>query len=379
MLTVGRPVLANRDRFLQRVNQILDTRIFTNNGPFVQELEELVCLKTGVQHCIAVANATLGLELILEALRISGEVITPSFSFVATAHALVRCKIRPVFCDIDPQRDACMSADQASKLVTERTGAIMPVNVYGFTCDLEAFENLSKMHNIMLIYDSAHGLGVRYAGKPLGGFGDAEVFSLHATKFVTGFEGGLITTNNEQMAAEIRLRRNFGFSGYDCVTSFGTNAKLSEIHAAMALTNLEMMDELIEANNVNYEIFKCCLDPAYRLLAGASAVSSNFQYVPVQVPSHWRDPLAALLYENGVFARKYFFPGIHRFEIFRDYYRHLPHTDQLCEEILCLPTGYDVEVHDIETICQIMNAFAASASGSDEHLSAGQRYVHSNI
>jgi dTDP-4-amino-4,6-dideoxygalactose transaminase len=358
MLTVGRPNVANRERFLERVNQILDSKIFTNNGPFVQELEELACSRLGVAHCIAVCNATIGLELLFESLKLQGEVITPSLSFVATAHALVQCGLTPVFCDIDPQRHACMSASSVLDLVTEHTAAIMPVNVYGFACDLRSFSELSKTLDLPLIYDSAHGLGVDYGGVPLGGFGRAEVFSLHATKFITGFEGGLITTNSSDLADELRSRRNFGFSDYDCVTGYGTNAKLSEIHAAMALTNLEFMDDLIQLNSRNYHHFKENLSAPYQLLAPSTEVSSNYQYVPVRVPSHLRDRLAEELLENGVFARRYFYPGIHKFNVYKNNQKSLPETERLCGEILCLPTGQDIELPTIEKICKIMSDFA---------------------
>src|SRR5690349_4944149 len=188
-LHVGRPNIGDRERLLARINDMLDRRWLTNNGPFVQELEEKIAAFLGVKHCIAMCNATVGLEIAIRATGMTGEVIVPSFTFIATAHALQWQEITPVFCDIDP-RTHNIDPQQVEKLITPRTTGIIGVHVWGRACDVAALEAIAARRRLTLLFDAAHAFGCSYRGRMIGGFGDAEVLSFHATKFFNSFEGG---------------------------------------------------------------------------------------------------------------------------------------------------------------------------------------------
>jgi len=353
-LTVGRPNVMNRQRFLERVEQILDSKSFTNDGPFVRELEQSVCTLFAVKHCIAVANATLGLEITLSALNVTGEVIVPSFTFVATAHAIRRIGAEPVFCDIS-KLSYSLDVSMVEAAITERTTAIVAVNLYGGLADLERLADIANKYKLHLIYDSAHSLGTKWKGNWTGSLGDAEVFSLHGTKFINGFEGGLITTNNDELAKRCALLRNFCFTGYDQVSDIGTNAKLSEIHAAMALTNFECMDEIIAKNKTNYSWYKRYLPDQAKLLSFDEKIESNYQYVVVILPdAASRDAIQEHLLHNDIFVRKYFYPGIHQFECYRQEGLVLPVTEDIAARVLCFPTGQEITEEDVKHICVLM-------------------------
>ncbi|MDR3617283.1 MAG: DegT/DnrJ/EryC1/StrS family aminotransferase [Candidatus Obscuribacterales bacterium] len=349
-LSVGRPNVMNKALFMQRVEQILESKYLTNDGPFVKNLENQICSLFEVRHCVAVANATLGLEILLSALKIKGEVITPSFTFVATAHAIKRAGAEPVFCDVSLP-SLCASRDLIEPKITARTSAILAVNLYGGLCDLQSLSELSAKHKLPLIYDSAHSLGTKWKGRWTGSFGDAEVFSLHGTKFINGFEGGLIVTNNGQLAQQCALLRNFCFTGYDQVSGIGTNAKLSEIHAAMALTNLEHIDELIAKNKEVYGCYKRLLPDEAQLMQYDCDVEPNYQYVVVMLPPHCRDEVQEAMLKRGVFARKYFYPGVHQFDCYRQNGLVLAVTEDVAQRALCLPTGQDITEHDVRFVC----------------------------
>ena len=208
-LHVGRPNIGDRARFLQRVEDMLDRRWLTNNGPFVQEFEQRIADYVGVKHCIAVANATIGLGLAARALEMSGEVIVPSMTFVATAHILQWQQTTPVFCDIDPETHL-LDPQRVEERITPHTTGILPVHLWGRPCDTAALEDIARRHNLRLLYDAAHAFGNSHQGKMIGNFGDAEVFSFHATKFLNSLEGGAIVTNDDELAATIRLNRQRG-------------------------------------------------------------------------------------------------------------------------------------------------------------------------
>src|ERR1035441_9571296 len=250
-LHVGRPNQGNRQRLIERINDMLDRNWLTNNGPFVQEFEKRVAEFVGVKHCIAMCNATVALEIATRALGLKGEVIVPAFTFIATAHSLQWQEITPVFCDIDP-RTHNLDPARVEELITPKTTGIIGVHLWGRPCDVEALTEIAQRRNLTLMFDAAHAFGCSYGGKMIGGFGLAEVFSFHATKFCQTFEGGAIVTDNDELATKIRLMKNFGFGGYDNVIYIGTNGKMTEICAAMGLTNLESLEDFVAANRRNY-------------------------------------------------------------------------------------------------------------------------------
>lgn len=370
VLHVGRPNIADRDRFLARVNDMLDRRWLTNNGPFVQELERTLASLLGVRHCVALCNATAALEITARALGLQGEVIVPSFTFIATAHALQWQGITPVFCDVDP-RTHNIDPSLIEPLLTPRTQGVLAVHVWGRPCDVDALEDLARRHGLKLMFDAAHALSCTYRGTMVGGFGDAEVFSFHATKFFNTFEGGAVATNSDELAANIRLMRNFGFAGLDQVVSLGTNAKMSEVAAAMGLTSLEGLERVVEVNRANYASYLNGLRGirGLTMVQYDEAEKNNYQYVILEVDAKAggirRDLLLQLLEAENVRARRYFYPGCHQMEPYRSLYPEaagrLPATEALTQKVLQLPTGTALGEAEVARICEIIRFILANA------------------
>ena len=362
-LHVGRPNIGNREHLLKRINQLLDNKWLTNGGPFEQEFEDRVANVLGVRHCISICNGTVALEIAIRASGLAGEVIVPSFTFVATAHALQWQQITPVFCDIDAQTHTLDPA-RVERMITPRTSGIIGVHLWGQSCDVKALTDIARRHKLKLLFDAAHAFGCSYEGRLIGNFGDAEVFSFHATKFLNTFEGGAIVTNDDNLAATVRLMRNFGFAGYDKVVYVGTNGKMSEISAAMGLTGLESLEEFIAGNYRNYKCYQRELAdlPGIRLFPHNETERGNYQYITLEIDEAAtqlsRDRLMQVLWAENVLARRYFYPGCHRMEPYRSYYSKatllLPETEKIAERVLCLPTGMSVSPTDIAVICEII-------------------------
>jgi dTDP-4-amino-4,6-dideoxygalactose transaminase len=370
-LHVGRPNIGDRDAFLARVGDILDRRWFTNNGPQVQEFERRLAEATGTRHCIAVCNATVALELTIRALGMTGEVIVPSFTFVATAHALEWQGITPVFCDIDPLTHNLDPA-RVEELITPRTTGIIGVHVWGRPCAVERLTEIARARGLKLVFDAAHAFACSHSGAMLGRFGDAEVFSFHATKFLNSFEGGAITTQDDALAARIRLMKNFGFSGYDNVIYVGTNGKMTEISAAMGLSSLDCLQELVDVNRGHYLRYRDGLRnvPGLTVHEHDLDEKSNHQYIVVEVdPADGRldrDQLVRVLHAERVLARKYFYPGCHAMEPYRSRDplagSRLPHTERLCTRVMTLPNGTSVRPGDVERVCALLRFCATNAA-----------------
>lgn len=358
---VGRPNVGNRARLMQRIDDLLDRRWLTNDGPYVTAFERKLMELLGVRHCIAICNGTVALEIAIRALGLRGEVIVPAFTFVATAHALQWQEITPVFADVNP-RTQTLDPDRVEQMITPRTTGILGVHLWGRACDVDALEAVSRRHHLTLLFDAAHALGSSHGGRMIGNFGDAEVFSFHATKFVNSFEGGAVATNNDELAQRVLLMRNFGFAGYDKVVYLGTNGKMTEIAAAMGLTSLESIDEFVEVNRRNHDSYRRGLAGirGIRLVSYPVGEKANYQYVILEVSPQAagtsRDRLVEMLWAENVLARRYFYPGAHRMEPYRSFFPHasllLPETEKLCERILALPTGTAVDEEDIFTVCQ---------------------------
>lgn len=362
-LHVGRPNIGNKKDFLDRVEKILDQVWLTNNGPLVREYEHKIAEFSGVKHCIATCNGTLALELAVRALELEGEVIIPSFTFVATAHALQWQEITPVFCDIDPET-CCIDPGRVEELITASTTAIIGVHLFGRPCEIEKLQKIADRYNLKLIFDAAHAFGVTAGGTSVGSFGDCEVFSFHATKVLNAFEGGAVVTNNDQIAQKIRLMKNFGFAGEDRVVYIGTNGKMTEISAAMGLTNLESLERFIRVNKKHYKSYQSGLAglPGIQLQSYAKNERHNFQYIVIRVDEKKfgtsRDALKNELLRHNVLARRYFSPGCHRMEPYRSLYpdvgKRLPGTENFCEQVLVLPTGTQANTRQIEQICRLI-------------------------
>jgi len=363
-LHVGQPNLVEPDQFRTRINEILDRRWFTNDGTCVQEFEQRIAQYLGVAHCVAICNGTVALEILIRALGLTGEVIVPSFTFVATAHALQWQGITPVFCDIDPSTHN-LNPDQIPSLITSRTSAILGVHVWGRPCDVDALGRLGEQHGLDVLFDAAHAFGCSQGGQMIGSNGRAEVFSFHATKFVNAIEGGAITTNDAQLADQLRLMRNFGFSGYDQVESVGTNGKMNEFSAAMGLTCLDSLQTLLEVNHRNDKLYRGFLSdiPGVSLIDYPATERHNRQYIVLEIDADTvglsRDQLQKLLTAENVLARRYFYPGCHRMEPYRSLYpdagRSLRVTEALADRVLLLPTGTCIGHDQIESVGEILS------------------------
>jgi dTDP-4-amino-4,6-dideoxygalactose transaminase len=362
-LHVGSPNIGDRDRLRQRFDDILDRKILSNGGPYVREFERRVADLVGVRHCIATGNGTVALEIAIRALGLTGEVIVPSFTFVATAHALQWQEITPVFCDIDPE--TCnIDPARVADLLTPRTTGIIGVHLWGRPCNTQALVEIARERGLRLLYDASHAFGGSHRGRMIGSFGDAEVFSFHATKFINTFEGGAILTRSDELAEKARLMRNFGFVHYDQVAHVGTNGKMNEMSGAMGLTSLEDMDRFIAVNRANYRAYREGLAgvPGLSVLAHDESETCNYQYVVVEVDSAVarldRDGLVQVLTAEGVLARRYFHPGCHRMEPYRSYFPHasllLPATERMSARVFSLPTGTSVGPAQIARVCRIL-------------------------
>jgi len=363
LLHVGRPNIGNRARLLEYFNDILDRRWFTNNGVLVQELEQRLADFLGVKHCVSTCNGTIALELAIRAADMHGEVIVPSFTFIATAHALQWQQITPVFCDINPNNHH-LDPNRIEGMITPRTTGIVGVHVWGVPCDISALTDIAQRHNLRLVFDAAHAFACSYKGQIIGSFGDAEIFSFHATKFFNSFEGGAVTTNSDDLAQKLRFMRNFGFAGIDDVQYIGTNGKMTEISAAMALTSLESLDEFVEVNYQNYQAYRQGLGgiPGIKMFNYDETEKCNYQYIIVEIDEAiihiTRDQLVNILHAENVLARRYFYPGCHQMEPYRSYFPNagllLPETEKLTQRVMSLPTGTAVHPEEISQICEII-------------------------
>lgn len=367
---VGRPNIPRHDRVLDRFAAVLQRGWISNAGPCVQELEERLRKMLGVRHCIAMCNGTVALEIAIRAMDLTGEVIVPSFTFIATAHALQWQQITPVFCDIDPETNT-IDPRQVKGLITPRTTGIIGVHLWGQPCNVEALQRIAEEHELKLIFDAAHAFGCTYKGRLIGSNGDAEVFSFHATKFFNTIEGGAVATNSDELANKIRLMKNFGFTAYDSVDYIGTNGKMNEMCAAMGLAGLDELDNHIQDNQQKYLAYRRGLESirGVSLVEHANGESSNHQYVVIKVDESGadisRDDLVAVLHAENVLARRYFYPGCHRMEPYRSFFPNagllLAHTEKVAAEVICLPTGSAVTVEEVAAICDLIRVAVEGA------------------
>jgi dTDP-4-amino-4,6-dideoxygalactose transaminase len=359
---VGRPNLPDEKIVLDKFSEVLQNKWLTNNGPMVEELESKIEKYLGVNHCICVCNATIGLELLQRALDLKGEVIIPSFTFIATAHSLRWQRIDPVFCDVRME-DHLIDPDKIESLITSKTTGILGVPIWGQPCDYKKLKNITEKYGLKLIFDSAHAFGCKTKDQYLGGFGDAEVFSFHATKVFSTGEGGAITTNSNELAQKLRLMRNFGFTDYDQTDHLGTNAKMSEFAAAYGLIHFEDLECIVQYNKRIYEAYQTEFSSfsEFQILDYSFKGHSNYQYVVASVPAEIRDPLVKHYHSHGVLVRRYFYPGCHQMEPYSSQTKYrdikLPITDKISSNILILPTGKQMTETNVKEFSNIYSKF----------------------
>lgn len=369
LLHVGRPNMGDRDAFMQYAADIFDRRWLSNNGPLVQEFEAEVAQHLGVRHCVAMCNGTIALEIAIRALGLEGEVIVPSYTFVATAHALQWQSITPVFADVDPATHT-LSPAAVRRMITPRTSGIIGVHLWGRGAPVEELQDIADEHGLKLMFDAAHAFSCSYKGRMIGSFGACEVLSFHATKFFNTFEGGAVVTNDDALAEAMRLMRNFGFADLDKVIHPGTNGKMIEIAAAMGLVNLRSLDAVVAANKRNYLAYHDALRgiEGLRLLEYNQAERNNYQYVVLEVDDGCaasRDTLVEALRAENVMARRYFWPGCHNMEPYRSLFPHaglvLPATDAVARSVIVLPTGQTMDPGMVATVAQVIRTAMGSA------------------
>lgn len=342
---VTQPFLPPLEEFLPYLEQIWSNKILTNGGPFHCEFEQALCKHLGVEHVALFTNGTLALVTALQALRITGEVITTPYSFVATSHSLVWNGIRPIFVDIDP-RSLNLDPAKIEAAITPQTTAILPVHCYGHPCDVNAIQRIADIYNLKVIYDAAHAFGVRNEGGSILRHGDLSVLSFHATKTFSTFEGGAIVCPDAKTKQRIDYLKNFGFADETTVVAPGINGKMSEFNAALGLLQLKYIDSAIAR--------RAAIDLLYRdLLAGVQGIRcvadsgetiANHSYFPILVEPDYpltRDALYDKLKTRGYYARRYFYPLISDFPMYRGLPSarrdNLPVAATMSERILCLP------------------------------------------
>jgi len=363
-IPVTSPLLPPLEEFMPYLQRIWDSRILTNGGGMHQALEKALADYLGVSHIALFANGTLALVTALQALRVTGEVITTPYSFVATGHSLLWNGLKPVFVDIDP---VTFNLDPAriEAAITPQTTAIMPVHCYGTPCDTAAIERIAENYNLKVIYDAAHAFAVRDAGGSILRHGDLSVLSFHATKVYNTFEGGAIICPDARTKQRIDHLKNFGFVDEVTVVAPGINGKMSEINAAMGLLQLKHIDRALARRAEIDALYRRLLSgvPGLRSMRIPAGVQRNHSYFPILVEDDFpvgRDEVYQMMRGNGILVRRYFYPLISEFPMYRGLASaapaHLPVAQSIARKVLCLPIHPDLRDEDVETICTLLVA-----------------------
>lgn len=360
-ITVTSPLLPPLEEFVPYLQKIWDNKWLTNNGEMHQALEKELAAYLGVKYVSLFSNGTLALITALQALNITGEVITTPYSFVATTHSIFWNKCTPVFVDVEP-RYFNIDPAKIEAAITEKTSAIMPVHVYGNVCDVDAIQRIADTHHLKVIYDAAHAFGVKKNGVSVLNYGDLSVLSFHATKVYSTIEGGAVICHNEEMKHHIDNLKNFGFRGETIVEEPGINAKLNEVQAAYGLLSLKYIDDAIEKRKQIANLYreKLAQVNGISFLQEQEDVESNYAYFPIFVDEKQygmsRDALYQKLKDNGIMGRRYFYPLISSFSPYCDYSSaqvgNLPNANTVAEQVICLPIYPDLSKKDVQTICE---------------------------
>jgi dTDP-4-amino-4,6-dideoxygalactose transaminase len=350
--------------YIEEIKPIFESHRLTNMGPVYKKFQHQLMEYLHVPQLSLFVNGHMALELAIQALGLQkegGEVITTPFTFVSTTHAIVRNGLKPVFCDIKPD-DYTMDPDKIEELITENTVAIIPVHVYGNLCDVEAIDTIAKKHNLKVIYDAAHAFGVTYKGIGVGNFGDASMFSFHATKVFNTVEGGAIAFSEESYRRKLHNLKNFGIRNAESVEDIGANAKLNEFCAAMGICNLRRMDECIEKRALVAKRYDERLGNVEGIRIGVvpENVTPNYSYYPIYVDKEVfgqsRDDIAKKLAEHDIYARKYFYPAVNAMECYRDIYdsSETPVALDASLNILTIPMYEELSIEEVDYICDVI-------------------------
>lgn len=363
-IQVTRSSMPDLEEYMEEIRPIFESRRLTNMGPIYKKFQHQLIDYLKVPYLSLFTNGHTALETAIQALdlrREGGEVITTPFTFVSTAHAIVRNDLKPVFADIKYD-DYTLDPEKIEDLITEKTVAIIPVHVYGNICDVERIEEIAKKHNLKVIYDGAHAFGVTYKGTGIGNFGNATMFSFHATKCFHCVEGGAIAFHEAKYREKLHSLKNFGIHGPEDVIDVGGNAKLDEFRAAMGVCNLRRIDTCIEKRKLVYERYCQRLEAVEGLkICNIQAdVKSNYAYFPVYFDKtkfgKSRDEIFALLRSNRIYTRKYFYPAVNDMQCYKEIYRdnHTPIARDVSLNILALPMYEELELSDVDRICDLI-------------------------
>ena len=346
------------EEYAEAIKPLWDSRLITNMGYYHQQLENKLKIYLDVPNLSMMVNGHMALELVIQAMEFpeGAEVITTPFTFISTTHAIVRNRLKPIFCDVK-EEDGTIDEKKIEDLITKQTVAIVPVHVYGNICNVDEIQSIASRYNLKVIYDSAHAFGIKYQGKGIGNYGDASVFSFHATKVFNTIEGGAVTFSEFKLYEKLYNLKNFGIRGEELVTEVGANAKMNEFCAIMGLCNLNHVEQAIEARKLCYEYYiKNLLDTkGIEILKGSKGATQNYAYLPIVVTDECelnRDELYNYLKYNGVYTRKYFYPLTSDQNCFKNKYNELDlkHARKLAEEILVLPLYENLDLKDVERI-----------------------------
>lgn len=363
---VTQPYLPPLEEFIPYLERIWESKWLTNNGPYHQELEAALANRLGVDHLALFANGTLGLVTALQALRISGEVITTPYSFVATAHSLLWNNIQPVFVDIDPAT-MNLDPDKIERAISPKTTAILPVHCYGNPCRVERIQQIADTYGLKVIYDAAHAFGVQYKGRSLLRHGDLSVLSFHATKVYNTFEGGAVVCPDAKTKQRIDYLKNFGFADEVTIMAPGINGKMNEVQAAFGMLQLKHIDHAISRRKAIDGLYREALHGVRGLsvLPEPADTERNYAYFPILLGRDYalsRDALYLRLREHGIHARRYFYPLISDMPMYRGLTSaapaNLPNARKVAEEILCLPIYPDLAGNDQQRVIRLVRGDA---------------------
>ncbi|MBN2662815.1 MAG: DegT/DnrJ/EryC1/StrS family aminotransferase [Bacteroidales bacterium] len=361
---VTQPSLPILQEYNELLKQIWESKHIANNGPFHRQFEKELCNYLKIPYISLFSNGTLALITALQALRITGEVITTPYSFVATTHALHWNGIKPVFCDIN-EHDYNINADKIEALITPKTTAIMPVHVYGNPCDNNKIQKIADIYGLKIIYDAAHAFGVEKNGESILNWGDLSILSFHATKTFNTVEGGAIVTKDEILKTRIDYLKNFGFADETTVIGYGINAKMNELIAAYGLLQLKTIDENIRKRQDKVNLYRNLFQntKGITFLPDFENIKHNYTYFPIFIDKNkfgkTRDEVYNLLKEHNIYARRYFYPLISQFNAYKELptaaKENLPVATQITEQVLSLPLFAELENENIQRIVKIIN------------------------
>ncbi len=357
MINVTRSSMPEFNEYCEEIKDIWESKWLTNNGVKHRELEGKLSDYLKVDNTTLFVNGHLALEMVIDAMNLTGEVITTPFTFASTTHSIVRNGLTPVFCDINPD-DYTIDAEKIEGLITDKTSAIIPVHVYGTICDYKTIDKIAKKHNLKVIYDAAHAFGVEIDGEGVGALGDASMFSFHATKVFNTIEGGAVTYKDETLKTKLNNLKNFGIKNAEVVETVGGNAKMNEFAAAMGLCNLRHIEEEIAKRKVAFDRYIERLSgvEGIKLLKTQDGVKPNYAYFPIVFDGYkfTRDEIDARLRDNDIIARKYFYPITNSFDCYDYDANETPIALDISKKVLTVPMYAGLTVEEVDKICDII-------------------------